>query len=211
MALNSIPLKVLSHVGKAGVAAAWNRGLDELARLGGTDHVALIDDDDEWDNDHLFTCETAARKMTPSAQVVISGLRIVRDGREIPREPLTALRAEDFLAGNPGWQGSNTFIALDLLRSIGGFTTGLRSANDRDLAIRVLDQPGVRIAYTHRMTATWHLGSQADSISRYGSEDKRHGLSQFHRMYSHRMTPQIRQQAVRRAVELFGIDPESSP
>lgn len=208
-ALPGIPLTILNHVHGAGAGAAWNAGLNELARSGAADHVAMIDDDDEWDSDHLAACESAALAREPIAEVVISGLRMVRCGIEIPRQPLTSVRPADFLAGNPGWQGSNTFVALELFRRVGGFTDGLRSANDRDLAIRILDQPEVRIAFTHRMTATWHFDSQPDAISRHGSEDKRQGLRQFHRLHGHRMSAPLRRQAIERALELFGVDPEA--
>jgi hypothetical protein len=169
----------------------------------------LIDDDDEWDSNHLAACESAAKGSELVADVVISGLRIIRGGVEVPRRPLTFVQTEDFLAGNPGWQGSNTFVSLKLLLQVGGFTEGLRSANDRDLAIRILDQPSVRIAFTNRMTARWHLDSQPDAISRRGSEDKRQGLRQFHRIHGHRMSPALRQRAIDRVVTLFGVDPEA--
>lgn len=207
--LAGIPLLVLPSVQGAGLAAALNSGLRELSRSGCADYVALLDDDDEWDCDHLEVCQSAALRCQPHADAVISGLRIVRGGVEISRQPLAAVRVEDFLVGNPGWQGSNTFAALDLFQRVGGFTSGLRSANDRDLAIRVLDSPGVRIEFTQRMTATWHIDSQPDAISRHGSEDKQLGLRKFHEMYGHRMTESQRKRAVERARQLFGVDPDA--
>jgi hypothetical protein len=111
--------------------------------------VALLDDDDEWTATIWRLASPARLNERPFAEVVISGLRIVRGGIEIPRQPLAGVRVEDFLVGNPGWQGSNTFVTLDLFQRIGGFTVGLRSANDRDLAVRILDQPDVRIAFTN--------------------------------------------------------------
>lgn len=208
-ALAGIPLQVLPNMQGAGLAAAWNSGLNALSGSGLADYVALLDDDDEWDSDHLEACQSGALNERPFAEVVISGLRIVRGGIEIPRQPLAGVRVEDFLVGNPGWQGSNTFVTLDLFQRIGGFTVGLRSANDRDLAVRILDQPDVRIAFTKRMTATWHIDSQPDAISRLGSEDKRQGLRQFHQLHGHRMTELQRRRAVERALQLFGIDPEA--
>ncbi|PIG09757.1 glycosyltransferase [Comamonas sp. 26] len=208
-ALNDIPLHHLPDVQGAGLAAAWNSGLSAISHLKLADYVALLDDDDEWDSIHLEACQSAARQQELNADVVISGLRVIREGIELPRQPLNAVRVDDFLVGNPGWQGSNTFAKLELLQRVGGFTSGLRSANDRDLAIRVLDQANVRFAFTKQMTATWHLGKQPDAISTYGSEDKRLGLRQFHQMYKHRMTDSQLRCAVNRAIELFGINPEA--
>lgn len=208
-ALNGIPLHNLSDVQGAGLAAAWNAGLDAISNLELADYVALLDDDDEWDSIHLEACQSASQQKGLAADVVISGLRIVREGIELPRQPLNAVRVDDFLVGNPGWQGSNTFAKLELLQRVGGFTFGLRSANDRDLAIRILDQANVRIAFTKQMTATWHLGKQLDAISTYGGEDKRLGLRQFHQMYRHRMTDSQLRCAVNRAIRLFGVNPEA--
>lgn len=208
-ALTGISLHCLPDVQGAGLAAAWNAGLDVLSVLGLAEYVALLDDDDEWDSIHLETCQSAVRQQGLAVDVVISGLRIVREGIEVPRQPLNDVRVDDFLVGNPGWQGSNTFAKLELLQRIGGFTSGLRSANDRDLAIRILDQANVHLAFTNQMTATWHIGTRTDAISAYGSEDKRLGLRQFHQMYRHRMTELQLQSAVERAIQLFGVNPEA--
>ena len=46
-----------------GAAGAWNSGLDHLLRTGGDParlHVAILDDDDRWEPDHLERCLTLA-------------------------------------------------------------------------------------------------------------------------------------------------------
>jgi glycosyltransferase involved in cell wall biosynthesis len=198
-----IQIQVLANTRAPGAAGAWNTGIDHLAGQNSTDFVALLDDDDEWDPDHLAACE---RHADDSVDVVISGLRMRRDGMELPREALQGLCVEDFLVGNPGWQGSNTFVRLSRLRQIGGFTDGLKSANDRDLAIRLLDLPDLRVTFTGRMTSTWHLGQRADALSAWRGSDKREGLHDFHRRYAERMTLQQRRDAAARALELFGVE-----
>lgn len=202
-ACDGVPVHVLTNARAPGAAGAWNTGLDYLDAQGLTDFVAILDDDDTWDPDHLALCEEHAKV---GADVVISGLRMMRDGKLLPREPLLQVGEEDFLVGNPGWQGTNTFVRLDRLIQVGGFTDGLRSANDRDLAIRLLELPDLRVSFTGCMTATWHLGHRADAISARGSADKRAGLQAFYRRYAERMTPLQREQAKSRARALFDVE-----
>lgn len=195
---------VLRNQRKQGAAGTWNTGLSWLEDQGFDGYVAILDDDDEWDPDHLSQCEQAADQ--GHADVVLSGLRVMRDGVEVPRAPLNSVTVDDFLAGNPGWQGSNTFVSLEALIRVGGFTDGLPSTNDRDLAVRLLGLPNLKVAFTHRMTATWHIDSQADALSRPGSPEKRSGLLQFLAMHGHLMSPEVMTRFKARARDLFGVD-----
>lgn len=186
-----------------GVANTWNTGILFIAERWPDCYLAILDDDDEWDANHLAHClETACLSQWPD--VVISGLRMYRDGVELPREPMQAACIQDFLAGNPGWQGSNTFIKLTTLLRAGSFTPDLQSCNDRDLAIRVLSLDDVHVAFTGCHTASWHLDSNRTSLSSKGSQTKLDGLAHFYCLHSHRMTASIRQQFFARAVALFG-------
>ncbi len=195
---------VLLNQRHSGAAGTWNTGLSWLEEQGFDGYVAILDDDDEWDPDHLSQCEQAGAQ--GDADVVLSGLRVMKDGVEIPRLPLYSVARDDFLAGNPGWQGSNTFVKLEALMRVGGFTDGLPSTNDRDLAVRLLGLPDLKVAFTHRMTATWHIDSQADALSRSGSPEKRAGLLQFLAMHGHLMSPDVMTRFRARARDLFGVD-----
>ena len=138
--------------------------------------------------------------------VVLSGLRVIRSGVELQRQPLTSISRDDFLAGNPGWQGSNTFAKLSALARVGGFTNGMPSANDRDLAVRLLSLPDLTVSFTNQMTATWHLDSQPDALSRRGGTEKREGLAWLLRQHGHLMTPDIRARFLARARDLFDVN-----
>ncbi|RQO54419.1 hypothetical protein DBR47_22475 [Paucibacter sp. KBW04] len=199
-----LSLTILRNQGSPGAAGTWNTGLAWLQAQGFTGYVAVLDDDDEWDDDHLARCELASGDGT--ADVVLSGLRVKKDGVELPREPLASVRRDDFLAGNPGWQGSNTFVSLEALLRVGGFTDGLPSTNDRDLAVRLLSLPALNVAFTHRMTATWHINTKGDALSRPGSAEKRDGLIRFLAMHGDLMTPEIRAKFKARARDLFGVE-----
>lgn len=207
MAAPSVQIKFLVNERETGVAGTWNSGLKFIARHYPSCYVAILDDDDEWDPDHIqVCCETARRTGWPD--VVISGLRICKDGHEVPRSPPTALQVEDFLSGNPGWQGSNTFASIQLLGGVGMFTEGLTSTNDRDLAIRILSREGTSVAFTGSHTATWYIESHRLSLSSPKSETKRRGLAHFLHLHGHRMTPEILEKFFSRAQLLFGVGEE---
>lgn len=202
-ALGSLELVVIENRRTPGVAGAWNTGLAFLRAEGFKGYVAILDDDDHWDESHLSACLRAS--IRDQVHVVVSGLRFVRDGVMQPRALPTDLAVGDFLRGNPGWQGSNTFMSLDVFLRVGGFRDGLPSLNDRDLAIRVLDQPDVRIGYTHLWTATWIMDSTRKTLSSRGSTAKLQGLQAFWHLYQHRMTLYDGQAFFERAWRLFGI------
>lgn len=202
--LRGIPVHFLRNRTSPGAAGTWNTGILDIARHDADCYVAILDDDDEWDPDHLEACAAALGTVNP-ADAVISGLRGRHAAGEILRVPPVSLTVDDFLVGNPGWQGSNTFIRLGTLLKAGLFTDGLASCNDRDLAIRVLSLLGVRMAFTGRFTATWHLGSSPDQLSLHGNEQKRAGLARFLQLHGHRMNSGARNAFFERAYKLFGF------
>lgn len=201
--MSCISVHLLSNTRAQGAANTWNTGIEHIAQHWSEAYVAILDDDDHWDSDHLKICENAART-AGWPDVVVSGLRMRIDGEEVPRKPPLSLCVEDFLSGNPGWQGSNTFIRLNTLIEAGRFTEGLRSCNDRDLAIRVLSLNGSRFAFTGRHTASWNLDSGRCSLSSRRGEAKRAGVAQFFALHGHRMNDAVRRHFFERAERLFG-------
>ena len=133
----------------------------------------------------------------------------MRKGAELPRQPLLSVERDDFLAGNPGWQGSNTFVRLSTLMRVGGFWNGLPSTNDRDLAVRLLSLPDLSVTFTGRMTATWYLDTQPDALSRRGGPEKRAGLQMFLQRHGHLMSDAVRNRFLMRARDLFGVEFET--
>jgi hypothetical protein len=176
--------------------------LSALLQSGHTGFVAMLDDDDEWDSDHLAANLECA--MRQQANIVVSGLRIRSAAGEIPREFITTLRDRDFLTGNPGWQGSNTFVSMELLAGVGGFRESLRSLHDRDLAIRLLRHPEARPTLVQHWTATWRIDLPGRLSDRRGSA-KLDGLRTFWTIYGHEMTDAERAAFFDRAEQLFGF------
>lgn len=203
--LLGIPLRIAPNERAHGVAGAWNTGLSLLRRNGFAGFVAILDDDDEWDADHLRANFDAAARH--GANIVVSGLRVRNSAGEMPRPLITALRDRDFLTGNPGWQGSNTFVSLPLLTTVGDFREQLRSLNDRDLAIRLLRHPEARPVLVPQWTATWRIDNGGRLSDRRGTA-KLAGLRQFWAWYAAEMTDEERRAYLRRAEDLFGFSEE---
>ena len=193
----------LANVRRSGVANTWNTGLAYIQERWPDAYVAILDDDDTWDADHLESCYDSAH-INDWPDVVISGLRMKQSGAVTERPIATPLTCDLFLVGNPGWQGSNTFALGSCLADAGNFTEGLASCNDRDLAIRILTREQTRLAVTGRSTATWNLGLCTDALTLPGPH-KLAGLRHFYALHAHRMTYEVRQQFFERTQTLFGL------
>ncbi|NOK15999.1 glycosyltransferase family 2 protein [Corallococcus carmarthensis] len=201
--LHPLPLVVLDNRRAPGAAGAWNTGLEYLLTSAQNGFIAILDDDDTWETSHIAENLRAAKR--ERADLVVSGLRLVMDGQKRERALPEGLVPGDFLVGNPGWQGSNTFVSRRLWATVRGFRDGLRSLNDRDLAIRILRVPGSRIAYTGHWTATWHLSTQGDALSSPRSPAKISGLRWFWRLYGGEMSRPQAEAFFARAEGLFGV------
>lgn len=195
----------LENRGKPGVASTWNSGIDYIYAKWPHSYTAILDDDDTWDENHLSLCQRVAIQ-SKFADIILSGLRTVIRGNTITNMPIDKIITDDFLIGNPGWQGTNTFVKTSTLIKAGKFTDGLVSTNDRDLAVRLLSLNKINIAYTNTCTATWYCGERQDALSAKKSPQKLEGLSQFYAMYCHMMTRQTKQHFFQRAKDLFNFE-----
>ncbi|WP_286240961.1 glycosyltransferase [Neptuniibacter halophilus] len=203
LSTSSFPVHTLKNTESSGAASSWNMGIHFIEQHWPDSYIAILDDDDTWDTNHLALCfDQANRNDWPD--VVISGLRVICNGEIQNREPLNQLTLQDFLIGNPGWQGSNTFIQLSTLITAGCFTSRLTSCNDRDLAIRVCSIEGVRFAFTESHTANWTLNTNQQALSTRFSETKLDGLGHFYHLHNHLMTDEIKHLFFMRASTLFG-------
>jgi glycosyltransferase involved in cell wall biosynthesis len=211
LALAPIPFTLLGNTTAPGAAGAWNHGLQHLVHSGFDGYVAILDDDDTWDADHVSA--NLAVALRDGVDVVVSGLRMLKDGEVIPRALIRTLSARQFLTGNPGWQGSNTFVHIDAFRRIGGFRNGLASTNDRDLAIRLLRDPVSGLGFTDKWTATWNFRTKGTQLSSRGTPAKLSGLRWFWHFYGADMVCEEAELFFTRCEELFGfgLDEITSP
>lgn len=199
-----VELVVLPNARSPGAGGAWNSGLEWLSEQGAGGFVAILDDDDDWDPEHIEANLSASL----DADITVSGLRMRLHGRVMERPLIENLDPRSFLVGNPGWQGSNTFVTLDLLLRVGGFREGLQSLNDRDLAFRLLSAPAARWRLVPRWTATWHADTPGN-LSEPRSRQKLEGLRSFWALYGREMRSAEAHLFFDRARRLFGIAAEA--
>lgn len=194
----------------AGASGAWNTALDFLVgKLDEASHtfVAILDDDDAWASGYLEQCVTAAEG--DDLDMVASGLRRIEGDTSEPlvSQAPESLRAQDFLTGNPGVQGSNLFVRLSVLLAVGGFDEGLRSTTDRDLCIRIAELGTVRYGRLPGALVDHYADSDRVRLSTRGSGGKLEGLTAFWRKYVGRMTVHQQQACLDRAATFFGWRP----
>ncbi|PUE64856.1 hypothetical protein B0175_10650 [Arcobacter lacus] len=132
-------------------------------------------------------------------------MRMIKKGIVSKRKIPTNLLSSDFLVGNPGWQGSNTFVSFEILKKVKGFRNGLLSTNDRDLAFRILSIPGLNVAYTNKWTSTWFHESDPNSLSIPRSYPKILGLQWFWYIYKEFFNKELEKAFFERADKCFGI------
>ncbi|XXY48849.1 glycosyltransferase [Sorangium sp. So ce269] len=206
------PVDLLFNRRRPGAAGAWNTAIDHLARHERSPEgtlVSFLDDDDWWEPNHLARVEECA---VGGAEVIATPL--VRHDERTPEgrtiAPPNVLRAEDFLVGNSGIQGSNLSARLSTLLEAGCFDESLLSCTDRDLCIRFA-QIGAVYAAAKGGAAhhdTLHGGPR---LSDPGSPAKVAGLNAFFGKYAWPMTAGERERAEQRARDLFGWEPQKPP
>ncbi|MDP2609631.1 glycosyltransferase family A protein [Oceanobacter sp. 1_MG-2023] len=189
-----------------GASGCWNSAVDLVLREfeNSPDIVlAFLDDDDSWSPDYLETCQNV---MTSSQQdMVAAGIQRI-EGK--PNTPVSSFAPEKlepdlFLIGNPGIQGSNLFLKLNLFLKAGCFDESLSSATDRDLCIRIADLGGIRYSAVPRILVQHYAEPYRPRLSTKGSDEKLNGLTSFWQKYSGRMTQSQQLQFYQRANSLF--------
>jgi hypothetical protein len=104
-----------------GASGAWNTGVMQVATLPEVQmycYLAILDDDDSWERNHLETCLKETENGL--ADLVVSGI-VRHEGGENRKQTIPeTLRQEDFFVGNPHIQGSNLFLSLRLFFRAGG-------------------------------------------------------------------------------------------
>lgn len=203
----NIDVVLLGNRRSAGASGAWNSGLDEATRRFSPPdavYVAILDDDDWWDPNHIAGC--LARAVSHNLDMVAAGIVRHDDGHPEGRvQPAPgALAATAALVRNPHLQGSNLFVTLAALLEAGMFDESLSSTTDRDLVIRLADSG---IAYAPLVQASVHHDASGDRqrLSTAGSCAKAGGLAQFWQKYCLRMDADQREAFAAHAQGVFKI------
>lgn len=82
-----VPLTLLRNERRKGAAGAWNTGLAHLAATERQGFVALLEDDDTWDDNHL----EAHLAYAEGSIIVVSGQRLHTCGQIVLRPLISAL------------------------------------------------------------------------------------------------------------------------
>lgn len=211
--LHGARIVYLTNTRTQGASGAWNTGLDWLRRHAGdpqSQFVAVLDDDDEWTQDHLRIC-TAAADAQGLDMVAASLVRITGDAPDRVQVPPSALEADLFLVGNPHIQGSNLFVRLSAFLEAGGFDESLLSCTDRDLCIRLADLGWVRYSALCTPTVRHHADAARPRLSSPTNDPKRRGLDRFWSKWHGRMSEAQRRSCADRARSYFGWSPPGAP
>lgn len=182
---------------------ALNSSVEEIIKhFGIADDIyfASLDDDDEWLPDYLQEIEN---NNTANFDLLIGNL--LRKS-ETENELLTLpneLSEKDFLTGNPGVCGSNTFIRLTTLLQAGCFDERMPATADRDFFVRVFQQkPKYKIINKHLGTQYTDNDRPRETIS---GEKKKRSLQIFFYKYQHLMNETEKQKFFDRAKNFFGV------
>lgn len=188
-------------------AGALNKAVERIVVEQGINkdlYFASLDDDDEWMPDYLWEL-----KENNSGQFDLLVGQLFRTS--ITESNLLSLpeqlSAKDFLIGNPGISGSNTFVKLKTLLEAGGFDEGLPATIDRDFLVRLfLLKPSYRIIRKHLVTQHTDEDRERVTINR---EQKNRSLQIFFYKYSPLMGTEERAAFFKRAEELFSVSRET--
>lgn len=156
---NLIYFKCEQNVGSS---AARNTGL-KIAR---GRYIALLDSDDVWETDYL-NAQTAILDADPTIDVVFSNLTYfgnpLRDGKTfMDLHPLEGEITLARLIADECYVLISSMARLESIKRAGMFDDDLRSSEDYDLWLRVL-QNGGRITYHHRSLLRYR--QRKDSLS----------------------------------------------
>ncbi|MEC6815011.1 glycosyltransferase family A protein [Photobacterium toruni] len=195
-----------------GASGAWNTAIDYLSSQQRNEHnsqfLAFLDDDDEWHPNYLENCLVAAS--SNHCNMVAAGFYRYESIEQIPIEclPPKSLNEDLFLRGNPGIQGSNLFLSLDIMLMAGSFDEYLPSCTDRDLCIRLCELEVLRYHCISEPLLNHYADSDRQRLSTPNSPSKKKGLAAFWNKYHGRMSNVQRETFLNRAQSLFNWKPE---
>jgi len=196
--------KIFKNYRSENYAGALNTGVEEIVKQQGiADNIyfASLDDDDIWMPDYLKKIEAIN---TGDFDLIAANYLRKNDDENLLMVLPAQLSANDFLKGNPGIGGSNTFIRLKTLLKAGCFDEALHSSVDRDFFVRVFQQkPKYKIIQKHLVTAYTDKNRERLTTNR---EKKIKSLQIFYYKYQHLISKAEKQHFFQRASKYFSIE-----
>jgi len=187
-------------------AGAWNTGIFHASTLSNPrdSFISILDDDDEFLPRYLSTCASCIRPRTIAVFARLRWVSKTRAGeRVLSREDLTS---EAFFIGNPGIQGSNTFISTQAFLELGGYDETFESATDRELMIRLMDycHDKASIEVIPEVLVLHH--DHEDRRVSADIESKHRALDLLYSKYKSRFSDKAFSESLRRAKRFFGYE-----
>jgi len=188
-------------------AGALNTAIEQIIKANGISedvYFASLDDDDEWLPNYLH--EITINNTNNYDILVGNILRSSNTENNLLVLP-NDLSEKNFLIGNPGISGSNTFVKLITLLKSGAFDEGLSATIDRDFFVRVfLQKPSYKIVNKHLVTQ--HTDNDRERVTTNRTK-KEESLRVFFYKYRHLMTQEEKEQFFQRIAKLFSINKKS--
>jgi hypothetical protein len=188
-------------------SGAWNTAILHAYRVYSRQrklYIAILDDDDAWYSNYLFTCVSQIRDESAFVAAVVSSFyRIEGNKRKRVVIQQESLEVNNFYKQNPGWQGSNTFVEIKSFFQAGCFDEAMPSTQDRDFAIRFLKMcrcNGYSIRTVQELL--WEHYAHAGKRVTTG-ERKREGLDLFYNKYAAAMQKMTLNESLKRAQGVF--------
>lgn len=187
-------------------AGALNTAVEEIIKhqdISEELYFASLDDDDVWLSEYLTEIENAN---TSNFDLIAANYLRSSENENLLMQLPEQLSVKDFLQGNPGIGGSNTFVRLTTLLKAGCFDETLPSAVDRDFFVRVLQQnPTYKLVPKHLVTAFTENNRERITTN---IEKKKQGFQIFYYKYQHLMNEADKQMFFDRAKNFFSISRE---
>lgn len=185
-------------------AGALNTAVELIIKANGIDddlYFASLDDDDEWLPNYLQEIEI--NNLDNYDLLVGNLLRSSAAENNLLILP-NYLSEKDFLIGNPGISGSNTFIRLTTLLKAGAFDEGLSATIDRDFFVRVFQQkPKYKLVKKHLVTQ--HTDNDRARVTTNRTK-KEESLRVFFYKYQYLMNEDEKEQFYQRSEKIFSIN-----
>lgn len=203
---NTFGFSFIENLRTPNYTGALNASVEEVIKNFGIDddiYFASLDDDDEWLPDYLLEIENCN---TENFDLLIANLlrTSATENKLLTLPP--QLSERDFLVGNYGVCGSNTFIRLKTLLYAGGFDEGMSATADRDFFVRVFQQqPKYKIVNKHLVNQYTDIDRPRVTTS---GETKKNSLKIFLYKYKHLMSEEHQELFFSRAEKLFLIERE---
>lgn len=199
--------QILKNYRTENYAGALNTAVEQIIKDIGISedlYFASLDDDDEWLPNYLQEIENNnSDNFDLLAGYLLRSSNTENNLMALPNE----LSEKDFLIGNPGISGSNTFIKLTTLLKSGAFDEGLSATIDRDFLVRVfLQKPKYKIVNKHLVTQHTDNDRERVTTNRTKKEDS---LRVFFYKYQHLMNKEEKEQFFQRIEKLFSISKSS--